>query len=174
MPKTASVTDKFANIAYLKVTESSAATLTFAQLQLANNLISEKAALILNRAEFMVSGLASLNSTGDYVDIALTVSDRVTPLDDLSQPEILFHQAVERVDHGTAATSHLVEWPFTRDFNSLPGGGILVPADRLYLGIKGTGTTPAISAIMRLYYTVISLTTDDYWELIQARRVMTT
>jgi hypothetical protein len=166
--------DKFANLAYLTVTESGTDTLTFAQLQLASNLMSEKAALIIHRAEFTITNPAVLNSTTDYTDVALTLSDRVTLLYDFSQPELLFYKRIQRIDFGTAAAASLYQWPMELDFTQLPGGGLLVPADRLYIGIKSGGSSGANGATMRLFYTVMSLDTTDYWELIDARRVMTT
>jgi hypothetical protein len=166
--------DKFANIAFLTVTESAGTTLTWAQLALVANLQSEKSALIIHRAEMSVGDIAQLNSSGDYVDFGLSLSDRVTSISDLSQPEMLFWNSIRRQDIGTAATGVYIEFPIIRDFTALPGGGLLVPADRLYVGIKGTGTGAAMVVYMRLYYTVQPLATADYWELIEARRVMTT
>lgn len=166
--------DKFSNIAFLRCQESAVDTLTFAQLAMANNLSDQKAALIINRAEMTFTNLGSLNSNGDMVDAALCLSDRVTPLYDLSQPEILFYFRVQRWDMGAAASAALYEYPLIRDFTELPGGGLLVPADRLYLGIKSTGAASVDAAELRIYYTVMQLKTEDYWELVEARRVMTT
>ena len=56
----------------------------------------------------------------------------------------------------------------------MPGGGIIVPADRLFIGIASGGAAAAQAASMRLYYTVMELAEVDYWQLIEARRVMTT
>jgi len=173
MAKVAGI-DQFANVAYLDCTESAANTLTFAQLALANTLMSEKMALVIHRAEWYFGAYSSLNSTGDKITLALTLSDRITDLADLGQPEILFHSACERLDIGAAASGLLVFKPEIRDFNDLPGGGILVPADRLYLGVQGSGAAAAFQVKMRLWYTVKPLATADYWELIEARRVMTT
>jgi len=166
--------DKFANLAYLTVTESGTDTLTFAQLQLASNLMSEKAALIIHKAEFTLTNPAVLNSTTDFTDVGLCLSDRVTSLADFAQPELLFFKRVQRLDFGTAASGGLYQWPLELDFSRLPGGGILVPADRLYIGCKSTGASGANGAQMRLFYTVMPLDVSDYWELIEARRVMTT
>lgn len=166
--------DKFANIAYLDVTESAANTLTFAQLVMANNLLSEKAAVIIHRMELKVGDLASLNGTGDFFDAALCLSDRITTLSDLSQPEILAFVRFLRHDIGAAATGSILLDPVIRDFTNLPGGGLLVPADRLYIGAKASGAAAAMVATMRLYYTVMPLQVSDYWELIEARRIMTT
>jgi len=171
----ASTTDKFANIAFLSVTESAANTLTFSQLQLANNLLSEKAAIIIHRAEFLLIPLVTIfNSSGDNLKIALTLTDRITDIGDLSQPEILFAEKFSRDDLGAAASGLYLRQPFIRDFTELPGGGIIVPADRLYIGAQGNGCAAAAYATMRLYYTVMPLQVTDYWELIEARRIMTT
>lgn len=166
--------DQFANIAYLAVSESVAGTLKFARLEMANNLLSEKAALIIHRTEIYLDGPQIMNAALDGVICALTLTDRITAINDLSQPEILMALTLTRYDFGAAATGALEEKPRVRDFSSLPGGGLLVPADRLYLGVQGIGLTGVAAASCRLYYTVKSLDTADYWELIEARRVMTT
>lgn len=166
--------DTFANIAYLSVIESAANTLTFAALQLATTLMTEKAALIIHRAEFNLTNLAVLNSTTDYTDICLTVSDRLTAAHDLSAPELLFFRRTQRIDFGTAASGVFRDDPVAVDFTSLPGGGIIVPADRLYVGICSVGAANPNGVQMRLFYTVKSLEIADYWDLVEARRVMTT
>lgn len=169
------VGDKYANIAYLNVTESAANTLTFAQLQLATTLISEKAAVIIHRAEmFLVNTLNAITSSGDYTDVGISLSDRVSAIHALDEPENLFFWRTQRFDFGAAASGQFVHDPQVLDFTQLPGGGILVPADRLYIGICGSGEAAANSAQVRLHYTVKPLQVAEYWDLIEARRVMTT
>jgi len=169
-----SKTDKFANIAHLKVVESALNTLTFAKLELANNLLSEKAAIIIHRAEMQTNAQSFMNASGDYWNCAVTVSNAVTDISDLSQPEILFSWTMERLDLGAAASGMIQVSPWARDFTQLPGLGIIVPADRLYIGAAGNGLTTATTTKIRIYYTVMPLAVNDYWELIEARRVMTT
>jgi hypothetical protein len=167
--------DIFANMAYLAVTESAANTLTFAQLQLASSLMSQKSALIIHRLDIFPDINATiLAATNDQVGIALTLTDRITAINDLSQPEILFYRTYKRIDFGVSATGMQISQPEIVDFSPLPGGGILVPADRLYIAICGISAAAAGNASMRLYYTVKELDTTDYWELIEARRIMTT
>lgn len=167
--------DSFANIAFLTATESAAGTLTFAKIDMASPMMGEKYALVIHRAESIMSNIHSqFNSTADTAYWALTVSDRLTSIQDLSQPEILFMDSLLRADFGAAASGLLVERPILHDFTSLPGGGLLVPADRLSLGVYGSGLAAALTVSMRVYYTVMPLATDQYWELIEARRVMTT
>ncbi len=167
--------DKFANIAHLQVTESAAGTLTYAQLSMANTLMSERFAMIIHRAEVTISNIHSqFNAAGDTANFGLCLSDRVTNITDLSQPEVLFMGQLVRVDFGAAASGYFFERPVVYDFTLLPGGGLLVPADRLYIGAQGVSLVAALTVAMRLYYTVMPLDTADYWELIEARRVMTT
>jgi hypothetical protein len=169
------VQDTFANLAFLTVTETAANTLTFAQLQIASNLMDKKYALVINRAEYLTSVAATVfDTTGDYINIALVVSNKLTTIADLSQPEVLDMVQFMRTDYGTAATSITQQFPIVKDFTNLPGGGILVPADRLYLAAKGTGLASASVSYVRMYYTVKEITVNDYWELIEARRIMTT
>ena len=61
--------DTFANIAFMQVTESAANTLTFAQLNIANNLMNQKAAIIIHRIDLFMSTITNLNSTAEYTDI---------------------------------------------------------------------------------------------------------
>lgn len=172
---TGNLRDRYANIAYMFAAESAAGTLTFAQLALVSQLIGEKYALIVHRAEIRLHNVYSdFNSSGDAAKYALTVSDRITDINDLSQPEILFYGDIARVDMGTAASGMFIQRPFLRDFTDLPGEGLLVPADRLYIGVQGVGMANVLQVSMRLYYSVLQLATEDYWELIEARRVMST
>lgn len=168
-------TDAYANIAYLEALESAANTLTWTRLQLASNLMSEKAALIIHRADIQLdpNGTA-LNGANDFTSMCIAVSDRITDIRDLSQPEILLGLWLSRIEYGAAASGILTERPKVLDFTTLPGGGIIVPADNLYIGIESGGAAAALSAKCRLYYTVKPLKTEEYWDLIEARRVMTT
>lgn len=167
--------DNYANIAYLDVTESAANTLTWARLQLANALMTDKAALIIHRADIQLDSNATvLNSTSDILSMCVAVSDRITDIRDLSQPEILFALAYQRNDYGAAASGLLMKTPEVLDFTTLPGSGVIIPADNLYVGVQGVGAGAAGTVKVRIYYTVKALKTEEYWDLIEARRVMTT
>jgi hypothetical protein len=167
-------TDSFANMAYLKVTEASAGTLKFAKLQLATEFGTPKKAMIIHRLEFLLGSAANFNASADGIDSALTLSDKLTDISDLSQPEVLVWVQMVRRDFGTAASGFLEHWPIVRDFASLPGGGLIVPANYLYLGIQSTSATAVCSATMRLYYTAMDLEDTDYLQLLEARSILTT
>jgi hypothetical protein len=167
-------TDFYANIAFMSVLESAANTLTWKRLQLASSLMSEKAALIIHRADIQLTQhFTVLNANTAIISCCCSVSDRITDIRDLSQAEILFQTESQRVE-ASAVGTHIVPQPQTLDFSTLPGAGIIVPADNLYVGIKGTTCGAAGLASIRIYYTVKALKTEEYWDLIEARRVMTT
>lgn len=167
--------DVYANMAYLQVTETGANTLTFAQLQLANTLMTQKTALIIHRLDvFPDLNATALSATNKSLGVALTLTNKITSINDQSQPEVLFFRQYKRIDFGAAASGMIVPEPEIVDYNYMPGGGIIVPADRLYIGVAGIGAGAAQTCSMRIYYTVKELETSDYWELIEARRIMTT
>ena len=166
-------TDKFANIAYLYVAATSNDVLATARLDMANNLLSEKAAIIISRADVFIGNVGAINAAGESISVALQLTDRLTTIS-LADPETLFTTGVIRYDAGTAGTGNLWISPIVLDFSNLPGGGILVPADRLYIAVKSENLAALANAAMRIYYTVVPLAPADYWELIEARRIMTT
>lgn len=166
--------DQFSNMAYLSVTEAVAGTLKFTKLQVASEFGGPSKAMIINRIEFLAGALSNLNSANDGIDMALTLSDRVSDISDLSQPEVIAWAQILRVDMGTAASGIIHTFPLMRDFSTMPGGGLIVPVDYLYLGVKSTNAAGVCSATMRLYYTALELDTASYLELLQARRVLTT
>lgn len=166
--------DTYANMAYLACVESAAATLTFDQLTIAtSSLLDKKYGLLINRADFEMFPFSTLNSDTDSFTVGITVSDSITDLA-LSRAEVIIRQGWQRTDFGVAASGALQLKPTVRDFSTMPGGGILVPADRLFIGVVGVGTATAITGVCRLYYTVVELSADDYWQLVESRRILST
>lgn len=167
-------TDVYANMAYLAVLESAANTLTFAKLQIAYpSLLDKKYGLLINRCDIEFASLSTLDASGEAVDIALTVSEGISSLS-LANPEVLIREKFSRFDLGAAASGVFVEFPLTRDFSTMPGGGILVPADRLFVAVKGTSLNAAMNAWIRLYYTIQVLSSEDYWQLVESRTMLST
>jgi hypothetical protein len=164
----------FANMAYLTVTEAVAGTLKFAKLQVASEFVGPSRAMVIHRMELVFTGLNNLNTSADWIDVALTLSDRVTDISDLSQAEVIVWGQKLRLDIGTAASGLIIENPQLREFENMPGGGLLVPVDFLYLGVKSTGAAGVCGASARIYYSALELDTASYLELLQARRVLTT
>lgn len=165
--------EQFANFAIVTVTESALNTLTFKKLETGISL-TEKVAWVIARVEYWPDPLnaAQFNGTGDLFAYGLSVSNAFagpTPV----ETAILDFNAIYREDLGAAASGFFLQRPFTKDFTSLPSGGIIVPPSPLYLYAKGTGLVAAGNVTARIYYTLLTLAVDQYWELVEARRILT-
>lgn len=168
----ANTQDQFANYAIVSVTESAANTLTFKKLETGISL-TEKVAWIINRIEYTLSSLlaAQFNGDGDLLTFGMAVSNSfANPA--ITEQAIIDWNSVVRQDFGAAASASIVKMPFLKDFSSLPSGGILVPPVPLYLFAQGSGLVAAESVYARIHYTLKMLTVDQYWELVEARRVI--
>lgn len=164
--------DEFANVAALTVVESAANTLTFKKLDTQTS-INEKIGWLINRLEFFLDISATQwNANLDSVSMALTRSNLVTNLIDLTEPAILWNAFIQRTDIGTAATSWLVREPFVYDFSTLPGGGLLTPPTPLYGAVKGVSCTAANTLYLRIYYQTIDLTPEQFWQLVESVRIV--
>lgn len=163
--------DQFANLAVIKVVESAANTLTFKKLETGISLF-EKIAWIIQRVEYYSQILATVfDGTGDKLTVALTSTDQLTSLA-FENNALIDHLSIQRSDWGAAATAILQMQPLVKDFTNLSGGGIIVPPNPLYLGAVGSGLLAATTSWCRIYYRTIELTPDQYWELVEARRII--
>jgi hypothetical protein len=166
-----STTDKFANIAAIQVTESAAGTITYAKFNFPYSIM-DKMALLINRIEYLPQSITALNSSGDSVLIGLIAASGITDLSNQADPVLLDSTRLVRNDLGAAATGTLHQFPFIKDFSSLPGGGILVAPSPLCAAIKSDGAATAMNAWIKFFYTAVSLSTDEYWELVESRRII--
>jgi hypothetical protein len=165
--------DQFANYAVISNTESAANTLTFKKLETGISL-SEKVAWVVNRAEYFLSEAAIptlFNGTNDTLNFGLSVSSSFTVITP-AEATIIDFNTITRLDFGAAASGWMIQRPWVKDFSNLPGGGILVPPVPLYAYSMGTGLASASVMVTRLYYTLLQLSVDQYWELVETRRVL--
>jgi len=165
--------DKFANLAVINCTESAANTLTFKKLETGISL-AEKVAWVIHRLDYIIASpeASTFSSTGDTIMFGLCVSNSFSTIS-VDDPSILDYNARSRLDYGTAATMIDFWRPAVRnDFTSFPSGGIIVPPVPLYCYAKGTGLDTAMTINMRCWYTLLKLSIDEYWELVEARRVI--
>jgi len=168
--------DSFSNIAAIQVDESAANTLTYKKLE-TGIAVFEKVAWLISRVEYSINNLQAtqLNASGDLVRLALTVSNMLSTLASgilLTASEVLHGITVQRLDYGAAASGGLNVQPYPFDFSNLPGGGILVPPTAIYLAVQGDSCVAANTAWARIFYTTVQLTTEDYWQLVEARRII--
>lgn len=165
--------DKFTQVAYIDVTESAANTLTFNGLSVFSNILTPQG-LLIHRVEYNVTpaSVQAFTTLADGMRIGLCGSDQITAitLDDARVYD--FHQMVVQ-DFGVAGTGVMVDFPWVADFSTLPGGGRLVPADRIYCYLQGINLGGAIAAECRFHFTLIDLDSSEYLDLAQSLRVLT-
>jgi hypothetical protein len=171
MATSKSKADIYANIAAVNVVEAAAGTAAYTKFAFPFSIM-DKMALIINRIEYVFSSLAQLNTSGDYVLMGLTVASGVASLLALNDPLILDTHRVDRYDMGTAASGVYRDSPVIRDFSDLPGGGLLVAPNPLYGAIISVGSSGVMGGWVRMYYTYMEMATDEYWQLVESRRVI--
>lgn len=173
-----SAQDKFAQIAAIGVPQSAANTLTFARLDViaGAQLGKQKYGMVLHKCETYVppSAFADFTADTDFIQWGLSIGDNIAALS-LYDPAVLHFRSVTSGLVATAAGTarQFVETVYVDDFSSLPGGGIIISADRLYGFVDSGGLANAHTLTLRLYYTMMELSTEDYWELVESRRIIT-
>ncbi len=170
------ITDTFSNMATITCLESAANTLTYKKLETSFGTF-EKIAWMVHRIEYFFYGASTnFNGTDDALNVALMTGNSRTSLftsDTFTDPQVIDLQSFMRLDFGAAASGFLMTRPYGHDFGNLPGGGLIVPPAPLYGAIQGFGLAAASSVVMRIYYTIKELAVDEYWELVEARRLLT-
>ena len=163
---------QFANQALLNLIESAANTLTFLKLETGIS-ISEKIAWIVSRVEYFTTFNAAIfDASGDHLAFGLSVGNAFAAPSVLERAILDFND-IAREDLGAAASGIFSKTPYLKDYSTLPRGGLLVPPAPFYAWCKGTGLTAAATIHVRLYYTTLTLTTEDYWELVESYRPLT-
>lgn len=163
--------DTRANVAAILVTESAANTQTSAQFNFPYSVM-DKMALNICRIEYWLDA-SQLNSAGDWVCAALTTGKALVSIQDQTDPGLLDSHRIMRRDLGAAASGILEVVPFIKDFSMMPGGGLLVAPTPLYAMIQSFGAAAANAAWVKVFYTYMQLATDEYWELVESRRIIT-
>ncbi len=168
-----STEDKYVNQAYISVVESAINTLTFKKLETGIS-IYEKVGWLISRIDYSIGITpANFSSDGASIEAGVSVSSQITDVS-LSQDAVIDRIYIRRSDFGVAATSMLFQLPITKDFSRLAGGGLLIPPNPIYLFGKGTGLGVVETVQVRMFYTVKQLKTEDFWELVEQRRMITT
>ena len=161
--------DVYANVAHIKVTESGANTLTYKKLETGISLF-EKMAWVIARIEYYWLANA-MSAAADGLTMAIMTSDNPTDITPDQVAVIDMTQSV-RSDFGTAANGWVFDYPIIRDFSQLPGKGLIVPPNPLYLAARGLSQSAAQVLEARIYYTAVQLKGDEFWELVEARRII--
>ncbi|KKL17348.1 hypothetical protein LCGC14_2486460 [marine sediment metagenome] len=166
--------DKFSQIAFMTVNESAANTLTFNGMTVFSNILTPKAILI-HRISYIIldDQIDKILADADVLTFGLSGDDQMANVL-FSDARVYDMHSVGFHDAGTTAVDWLFwESPKIFDFNALPGGGKLVPADRIFMFVKGASLATAVSMSARFDFTLVDLSATEYIELAQALRVLT-
>lgn len=163
--------DVYANLAAVKALESAANTLSYALFDFPFSIM-DKMGLLINRVEYFFGSISQLNTTGDECIVGLIAAKSISDPTVQNDPVMLDSMKIERDDFGTAASGTINWQPLIKDFSALPGGGILVAPSPLSAFIKATGAAAACQCWIRMYYTYMSLSTEEYWQLVESRRII--
>lgn len=166
-------TDQFANIAAVEVTEAVAGTIAYAKFAFPFSIM-DKMALLISRIEYWFGSLPSLNSGGDYVAAGIIAGNSILDPFNQADPLLIDSARILRLDYGTAASGEVVDQPRVKDFSRLPGGGILVAPNPLSAFVRAVNAGAAMSCWVKVFYTYMELGTEEYWQLVESRRVITT
>ena len=166
------VSDKFANIAASYFAMSTANTARFVKFDFPFSIM-DKVGLLINRLEYIIGSLQQLNSANDWAIAGIACASSVADTEDTRDPLIVDQHRVTRIDIGTAASGIIHQQPYVKDFAALPGGGILVPPNPLYAFLDTDGAGDVMTLRVRMYYSYVELATEDYWQLVESRRVIT-
>jgi len=163
--------EKYVNQAYLSVVESAANTCTFGKLETGIS-IYEKVGWLITRIDYNVDCAAAI-FTADTLGIlfGLSAQDSIAS-PTLQMSAIIDYNARVRAEYGAGASGFVLDRPWTKDFSQLPGGGLLVPPNPIYLWAKGIGLAAAQTVLARMFYTVKVLKAEDFWELVEQRRMI--
>jgi hypothetical protein len=163
--------DQYANIAAVTVAETAADTLTAAKFAFPFSIM-DKMGLIISRIEYYFNTPSALNGTLDFTTLALIAGPSVVDITAQNDPLVIDSVALQRVDLGVAATGTFILKPYVKDLSQLPGGGILVAPNPLYGAVKGSGEAAAAGGWIKLFYTYIQMAADEYWQLVESRRII--
>lgn len=177
MAKVTGGSDQFSNLIYGATVLSAANTATWSKIDIITGSLlgAKQYGLKIARIEYHPNKTSTQEMTadGDQIVWAVALVGNLTNLG-VANAEVIDSLVLTRHDFGTAGSAQFLEKPFIHDFTNLPGGGILVPADRLYVGATSTGLASATDmGGIRIFSSTVELTPQLYLELLQSRTQIT-
>lgn len=166
------IEDKYANIAATYFAMSTANTARFVKFDFPFSIM-DKVGLLINRVEYIIGALDKFNGANDWAIAGICCASSVADTEDTRDPLIVDQHRITRLDFGTAANALLMQQPHVKTFWDLPGGGVLVPPSPLYAFLDTDGASDVMTLRVRMYYQYVKLATEDYWQLVESRRVVT-
>jgi len=150
--------DRFANIFSSSVTQASANSFTFTQLEFGIG-IRDKLAIVFDEIYVFLrtSEIALMTALSDRITLAWTISDAVTDPNDYSDRRIIYSMELQRADFGTAASGAFLRMPLKESF----APPMIVLPTRLFFGVASAGLAAAITVRSRLHFRTVPMTTEQ-------------
>lgn len=157
--------DRFANVAAVRVTETAANTLTFAEM-LTGISLGQGVGMIIDQIDYSPapSVLGDLVAAGDVIHMGITTSDDINDLSARSDRRILHQMALLALQVGTVVSLSVEKTPYVHQF--FPP--MIIAAPRVYLAVVGTSLAAPAVVDIRIYFRYITLTPQQYLELAES------
>lgn len=162
--------DQYCNLFQFTATESAANTLTFGEINLGLTIF-QKVGIVINRVlvEWSSDLISDLNQDADQLQVAITQSDQISDLS-ITQNAVVWKDKIHLSLQDATSFNTLVDLMHVTDFSTLPGGGELIAPRPLYWGIRGTGLSAVRATTVRMWFTIVELKTEEYFEILESRR----
>lgn len=164
--------DQYANIAAALAVETAAGTASYARFNFPYS-VTDKIAILISRIEYWFGNINQLNSSVDVCYAGLVAANSIVDITNQADPAVVDSTRIYRLDMGAAASGLLINFPYIKEFSSLPGQGILVAPSPLSAVVQSAGAGGVMNCWVKLFYTYKELATDEYWELVESRRIIT-
>jgi len=158
--------DRFANVFNATLDMTAANAVSFAQLNFGVSL-RDRIGIVIDQL-FWFPGAATLGEMTTNLDriiMAITLSDQITSIADLSDNRIIFVEELQRLDFGTAAAATVIKKPIVSEF----APPIIVLPTRMFLAMDSVGLASAGHVDLRMHYRTVSISAET-----QLREVLET
>jgi len=161
--------DKYANILTQEITMSAADTLTFTEVSIGLSIF-DKVGILISRIEYhpSVTTMNLMIADDDKLFHAVTTTNTLASLN-AREMSILDYHTLNMQVVAAGSGVQLYETPIVRDFANLPGGGLLITPRPWYVALSSTSLGTAGVSVFRFFFTVVKLTPQDYFELLETR-----
>lgn len=170
----AKVKDQYSQFMSFGITMSAANTLTYAQIGIGAALF-DYAAFLVQRVEYNLARASydELIASSDAAHVAIAGNSAVSDIYTTNNPAVYDRKSWFPIVSSTG-WANMEHAPAVNDFSTYPGGGLLVPAQDIFVYMQTSGFAAAGAAIGRIVYRVIELQATEYIELVQRLRVLST
>jgi hypothetical protein len=92
---------------------------------------------------------------------------------DITDPAVIDVHYYNYYVVGTITARNSVHDRDVTDFTAMPSGGLIVAPTSLYAYLVNGLTGITVTLSVRVWFTLVDLSTEDYWQLVESRRKIT-